>query len=415
MFRTRLIPTRHDRGPVYAHVVSATPTTMTHDEVLAWAESMVPRLAARAAEAERLRRLPPQTIADCDAAGIWTLVVPRSLGGHGLGLRTLCEMARILAHGCVSTAWTTSFLVLHNWFVLRAEPAVQDAVFAGAPFIRMATPLAPAGEAVPVDGGYRLGGRWQWATGILHADWVSVMAFVPGPGRPAPRVFLLPVSDVEIIDVWHTSGMRATGSHDVAATDLFVPTTRSMSVEELRGEDPPGYHLHGDSFLRYPMSPVLCLYAAGSAVGGAEAAVEGVRQLMGRRVLAHTAADRQADQATSQARLGAALATVRASRAVWSAAIDELCGVYDAGGSIPRADRSGLRLAAAHAVKLAREAVELAGTGAGASSYFDHEPFQRIERDLAMLKGHVVFDWDRVTQLAGRLELGLDPAPNDML
>jgi 3-hydroxy-9,10-secoandrosta-1,3,5(10)-triene-9,17-dione monooxygenase len=389
---------------------------MSHGDVLAWATSMVPRLTERAAEAEALRRLPEATIADCDAAEIWRLVQPPDRGGFGLGLRTLCEMSRTLAQGCMSTAWTVSFLTLHNWFVLRADAEVQAAVLGDEPWVRMATPLAPGGEGVPVEGGYRLTGRWQWASGILHSDWVAVMAFVAADGGPVPRVFLLPVGDVEVIDVWHTSGMRGTGSHDVAAEGVFVPNAHTMGLDVLRGEDPPGAALRPDQpFLRYPMSSVLTLYAAATAVGGAEAAVAQFRELVARRVLPHSAGDLQVEQATSQARLGAALATVRASRAVWSSAIDELCSVYDGGGSVPRHERAGFRLAAAHAVKLARDAVEICGVGAGASQYFDTVAFQRIERDLAMLKGHVVYDWDRVTQLAGRLELGLPPAPTDLL
>ena len=393
-----------------------TASPLTHEQLIDWAEAMVPRLAERAADAERLRAIPAATLAECDAVDLWSLVMPQSRGGHGLGLRSLCEMSRTLAHGCASTAWTVSFLTLHNWFVRRATPEVQQAVFAGASSIRMATPLAPAGQAVPVAGGYVLDGRWQWATGILHADWVAVMALVVAEDRPrAPRVFLAPVGDVEILDVWHTSGMRATGSHDVAAHGLFVPDNHTMEVDHLRGEDPPGSHHDADPFLRYPMSAVLTLYAAATVVGAAEAAVDQFRDLMARRILAHSPGDRQVDQPTSQARLAEARATVRACRLVWADAIDRLCRTYDAGLSIPREQRGEFRLAAAHAVRLGREAVEIASLGIGASVYFTDQPFQRIERDLAMLKGHVVYDWDRVTQLAGRLELGLPAAPSDLL
>ncbi len=390
----------------------AGPPVRTHDDVIAWAESMVPALRDRAAEAEAARRLPEETIADCDAAGVWSLVVPPSMGGAGLGLRTLCEMSRTLAQGCASTAWTTSFLVLHNFFVLRAEQAVQQAVFGGSSSIRMATPLALGGAAVPVEGGYRVTGQWSWATGVLHADWVSVMA----PAPKVPLVFLVPVDDVEIVDVWHTSGMRATGSQDVALHDTFVPHRHTMATDDLRGEDPPGARLHPDQpFLRYPLSSVLCLYAASTAIGAAEAAVDLFRDTVGRKVMAFTPGLRQVGQATTHARLAEARAAVRASRLVWADGIDQLCRAYDGGGSVPRAERARFRLAAAHAVRLAREAVETASVGIGASAYVGDGAFARIERDLAMLKGHVVYDWDRVTELAGRLELGFEPAPTDML
>lgn len=395
---------------------------MSHDEVLAWAEGMVPVLAERAAEAEELRALPEATIADCDAAGIWLLVVPPDRGGYGHGLRTLCEMSRILAHGCMSTAWTVSFLTLHNWFVYRASEGTQAAVLGDRPYVRMASPLAPGGHAEVAEGGYRLSGTWAWASGVVHSDWVSVMSFVaPPPGAPAgagpvARVFLLPVDQVDVLDVWHTSGMRGTGSHEVRVDGLFVPEAHTMTLDALRGEEPPGALLRPDRpFLRYPMSPVLCLYAAATAVGGAEAAVDGFRDLISRRVLAHSVGDRQIDQPTSQARLGQARAAVRASRAVWREAIAELTDAYESGHPIPREQRGGFRLAAANAVRLAREAVDICATGSGASQYHEAVPFQRIERDLAVLKGHVVYDWDRVTRLAGSLELGLPPGPTDLL
>lgn len=107
--------------------------------------------------------------------------------------------------------------------------------------------------------------------------------------------------------------------------------------------------------------------------------------------------------------------TVRAAHLVWQDAIDTICDVYDDGGTIERADRAPLRLAAAHVVKLSRSAVTTASEGAGASAHFLDSPIQRIQRDLETIKGHVVYDWDRVAQLAGKLELGAEPGLTDML
>ena len=145
---------------------------MTHEDFVEWASGLAPQLADRAREAERLRRLPDTTIADVDAVDGFALVTPERRGGHGLGLESLTEVARLLAHGCVSTGWTVSFLMLHNWFVARGSAALQDAVWGEHSHARIPCPLAPTGAATPVDGGYRLTGRWQWATGVMHADWV---------------------------------------------------------------------------------------------------------------------------------------------------------------------------------------------------------------------------------------------------
>jgi 3-hydroxy-9,10-secoandrosta-1,3,5(10)-triene-9,17-dione monooxygenase len=387
----------------------------THDTAVDIAHSLVPRLSERAPEGERLRRLPEPTITDCTDADLFSLVVPRSRGGHGLGLRSLCEVTRVLGHGCTSSAWTLSFLVLHNWFVVRSGAALEDELLGERPYVLMPCPLAPTGRARPVEGGYVVSGRWQWATGVMHGDWVMVNALVEGRDPPESRFCLAPIADVDVLDVWHTSGMRATGSNDVAAADLFVPAHRTVASADLRADRPPGADRHPEPWVRYPLTPVLVLVAASPALGAAEAAVDRFRDHVAARVLPYSAGDRQADQAGSQIRLADARATVRAARLVWQDAIAEVSAVYDAGGTIPRAERGRFRLAAAHTVRLCRQAIGTALEGAGAGVYSLDSPLQRIQRDVETLKGHVVYDWDRTAQLAGKLELGVEPGPADML
>ncbi len=388
---------------------------MNHDELMGWAESMVAPLEQRAAETARLRQLPEATMAEAEAAGLFRMVIPRELDGWGLGLRSLTDSTRVLAHGCMSSAWTLSFLVLHNWFVVRGAKELQNEVFAARPYVLMPCPLAPTGTAVPVDGGYELTGRWQWATGVQHGDWVMVNAMVQRDGGPESRFCLAPIEDVGVEDVWHTSGMRGTGSNDVVAEGLFVPEQRTITSADLRSDVPPGAEFNADPFVRYPLTPVLTLVAASPALGGAEAAVEEFRTYIQSRVLPYSAGDRQAEQPASQIRLADALATVRAARLVWQSAIDEVCDVYDRGGQVDSLDRGRFRLAAAHTVRLSLQAVNTILEGAGASVHMETSPLQRISRDLQTLKGHVVYDWDRTAQLAGKLEIGIEPAATDML
>lgn len=388
----------------------------TDQDAAAWAESIVPVLAARAAETEQLRELPQATIDDVEAAGAFGLVMPAETDGWGLGLRALTDVTRIMAHGCVSSSWTISFLMLHNWFLLRSPQALQDAVLTQRDFALIPCPLAPTGTAVPVEGGYRITGRWQWATGVQHADWVMVNTLVDRDGTPESRFCLAPIGDVEVDDVWHTSGMRGTGSNDVVAEDLFVPDHLTVAAADFRGEAPPGAALRPDNpFVRYPLTPVLTLIAASPALGGAEAAVDHYRDYLRDRVLPYSAGIQQAEQGASQVRLAEARATVRAARLVWQDTIDQLCDAYDNGRSIEPADRGKFRLATAQVVRLSLQAVNIAMEGAGASVYFLDSPLQRIQRDLETIKGHVVYDWDRAAQLAGKLELGFEPGPLDML
>ncbi|WP_423923075.1 acyl-CoA dehydrogenase family protein [Candidatus Poriferisodalis sp.] len=388
---------------------------LSHADVVAWAASMVERLGERAAEAEELRELPQATMEDAASSGVFEMLVPSERGGHGLGLRSLGEMTRILAHGCVSSAWTLLFLVLHNWFVARGPRELQAAVWGDRPYVLMPGTLTPTGTATPVDGGYELTGRWQWATGVQHADWVMLNGLIRRDEGPEARFFLLPIAEVDVVDVWHTSGMRGTGSNDVVADRVFVPADQTLAAIELAGNSPPGAELSADPFVRYPMVPVLTLVAAAAALGGAEAAVENFRERLSSRVLAYSMGDRQATQPASQVRLSQAQATVRAARLVWDDAVDQVCDVYDGGGVFETVDRGRVRLAAAQTVRLSIDAVSTVLEGSGASVHFADSPLQRISRDLLTLRGHMVFDWDRTAELAGKLELGLDPAPTDLL
>ncbi|MCP5029593.1 MAG: acyl-CoA dehydrogenase [Actinomycetia bacterium] len=388
---------------------------MTHDELMIWAEGMVGSLGERAGETERLRELPAATIADAEEVGYFKMVVPAELGGWGLGLPALLQSTRVLAHGCMSSAWTLSFLALHNWFVARGPRQLHEQIFAHRPYARIPCPLAPTGTAVPVEGGYEVTGRWQWATGVQHGDWVMVNCMVDRGGQPESIFCLAPIGEVEIDDVWHTSGMRGTGSNDVVASGLFVPESRTVGSAEFRSDDPPGGAILSDPFVSYPLTPVLALVAASPALGGAEAAVDIFRDHIRSRVLPYSLGDQQAEQGASQVRLAEAIATVRAARLVWEDAMNQLCSAYDSGGQIDRTDRGRFRLGAAHTVRLSLQAVSIMVEGAGASVHFQDSPLGRIHRDLVTLKGHVVYDWDRAAQLAGKLELGIEPVHTDML
>jgi len=390
--------------------------TKTHDDLIAWAEGMVEPLRDRAAEAERIRELPAVTIDDALSADIFRAVVPTDRGGWGLGLRSLTQVPRILAHGCMSSAWTLSFLMLHNWFIARGSRELQDDVFSARGFALIPCPLAPTGTATRVEGGYNITGRWQWATGVQHGDWAMVNTLVHDDDGPPQATFcVVPIDDITIEDVWHTSGMRATGSHDVLAKDLFVPERRTIGFADLRGDDPPGATLTADPFVRYPFTPVLCLVASAPALGGAEAAVDLFRNYIRHRVLPYSPGDRQVEQPASQVRLAEAVATVRAARLVWEDALNEVIEVYEAGGVLSRVDRGRFRLATAHTVRLSLQTLSIIIEGTGASVHFADSQIGRIHRDVATLKGHVVYDWDRAAQLAGKLEAGLEPALTDML
>lgn len=255
---------------------------MNRDEFVARCEILSGPLAQRAVEAEELRRLPEATLADAHAADLMRVVVPRSLGGHGLGLDALAHGTRAMARGCPASAWTLSFLMLHGWLLSKLPGEARDELFAGGVVPLAPAPLAPTGTIEPTTGpegaeGYRLSGRWEWATGVSHADWVLVHAVQTEP-RFSTRFLVLPIDEVEVEDVWFTSGMAATGSNTVTVTDRFVPVHRSVDARALMYGEGQGAvaadEVDDDGLGNLAVPPVLALVASAPALGAAEAAVD---------------------------------------------------------------------------------------------------------------------------------------------
>jgi alkylation response protein AidB-like acyl-CoA dehydrogenase len=284
-------------------------------------------------------------------------------------------------------------------------------MFAAGPCPRTPAPLAPTGKATRVEGGFRVSGRWEWATGVMHADWVMVTAMEPESGA---RFCVLPRESVDIEDVWHVAGMAATGSNNVVVRDVFVPEHRTLEIWRIKAGQTPGEALHPDTNVGWPMGATLVLVAATPALGAAEGALTAFTSRIKEKKQSW-GHQKQMEVPATHLRLGEGLATVRAARLVWADAIQSLERIGPQGAAASNDDLAAIRLAGANVVRLANEAANGLAAAAGASSGFLSSPLQRHLRDLQMIRGHVVFDWDRAAQIGGKVALGIEPVPADLL
>jgi 3-hydroxy-9,10-secoandrosta-1,3,5(10)-triene-9,17-dione monooxygenase len=365
----------------------------------------VARLGERAQEGERLRRLPPATIDDLLASGFTDLLVPARYGGRQADFPAILDPVRRMAHGCASSAWTIGFFALHNWMLALFDERAQEEAFATRPFLAPA-PLAPTGRGVPTDDGIRLTGRWSWATGVMHGNWIIVGALCGPDDAIYPALALLPTTDIRIEDVWHTDGMRATGSNDVVITDVFVPAHRLVRVADIYTGTAPGAGLHDADTYRWPMVPALAMLAAMPALGSAERAADIYAERLSQRVLAYEGVT-QKDKPIAQAHLAEARIRLRALRGLLTDTVGEIETIIAAGDPVPRPARGEARLAAAHVVHESRGVITELLEASGASAHFLDNPLQRIKRDVDVICGHVVFDYDTSRELAGALTLGM--------
>jgi alkylation response protein AidB-like acyl-CoA dehydrogenase len=372
-------------------------------------------LAARAEQGEQLRRLPDETIDAYERSELGRLLMPARYGGEQSEFGSILDVVRQLAqHGDTAGAWTLGFYILHNWMLSLFSERAQAEVFAERRPVRAPAPLAPSGRGTPRDGGFRVSGRWAWATGVMHAEWVLVGALLAADAGPIPALVLLPAADARVEDTWHTEGMRATGSADVIVQDAFVPAHRIVTIPDIYAGTAPGATLHDVSLYRWPMVPGLALTAAMPALGTAERVAALYAERLGERVLAD-GSGAQRDKPAAQARLAEAEVRLRACRALVAATAGELQEMLDSGERLRRLHRARGRLAAAHVVAQARHVIGSLLEASGGSAHFLRSPLQRAKRDVDTLAGHVIFDYDTARELAGALAIGAQVPPTSML
>ena len=384
--------------------------TLTEALLLARLEAMVPRLRERAAETEARRELPPLTVDEAIATGFVGAFRPRARGGSGLGLSTIANGTRILAHGCASSAWAIVFLTQHAWMAGKMPEATQAALFDADELPLIAGALAAIGTATRVEGGYMVSGTSEWNSSIAHSAWANMKARVDDTDEVLS--FYLPVRDVDRHDRWHTSGMRGTSSDSFSARDVFVPEALAVPMKVLATSALP----HPDEpFIDYPYIATVSITCSAVVLGAAEAAVELFEEKMRSRVLVFSANEQQVDQPFAQMRLGEADLRMTMARSLWDSCIsemDELCGN---GGTMTVAQRVAIRARCALVVRECRDVISSIMNAAGGSSYFLSAPLQRIQRDVEVLKSHAMFDWDRTAALQGRMRLGMKASPSDLL
>ena len=361
--------------------------------------ALTPLIRERASDAERQRKPDDDVIEALKATGVFRSFVPRRFGGYEIDMDLYVDLGICVSEACASTGWITTFYMEHCWQFTSFCDATQEELFGERGFALAPGSVNPnAGQAEPRDGGYSLSGHWKFTSGIVHAEWVLVIAGVVGAEPPMPRKFLLRPDQVEVIDTWHVDGMAATGSQDIVAKDVVVPERYASPAFANAGDGESGY------LTRIPVLPFLALTAAIPAVGAARRAVELFRELVGKRVRFGTGKV-QAQNAASQSRLASAYTQVCAAEA----ALRRCARGIDAHAR-GQAELSGLeqiqaRLAIAQVVRECLDAVRTIMDGAGSSVHFLGAELGRIHRDVQMMSTHTIFDLELATQQCGQAML----------
>lgn len=387
--------------------MQAPAATTEADRCVERARAAAAHIRAAGDRIETRRELPQDLLAALHEAGLFRLLLPRSIGGAELDLPRFAEIAMIVANADASTAWcvgqgggcamSASFL----------EPAAAERLF-GPRNAVLAWGAGVQGTAVEVSGGYRVSGTWSFASGSRHATLLGAHCKVIGSdgkprlrddGRPADRTALILRSKAEIRDVWQVVGLKGTGSDSYAVQDLFVPADETIDREALETA-----RVHATLY-KFPTIMVYAAAFGGVMLGISRGMIDDLKALAGTKT-ARGAASSMRDSEMFHAELGRLEARWRALRSYHFGTFQRIWDAVDGGAPLDREHRVDARLACTHTVIEGCQIAVDAYRAAGASAIFESSPFERRLRDALSASQQVQ---GRATHYAtvGRHLLGL--------
>jgi 3-hydroxy-9,10-secoandrosta-1,3,5(10)-triene-9,17-dione monooxygenase len=383
----------------------------TRAEAVERARSLFPLLRQLARRAEDERHLLPEMVAAVTGAGLVRTLVPKRWGGSELDLTTHMEIAIELGRAYGSAGWVGSFLIDHPFILAHfAEEAQRDVWGTGGPDTLIATSFVPVGRVTQASGGWTLSGDWAWASGVGHANWIMLggMVIHPAVERAEYRLFLVPASDVTIMDTWYSAGLRGSGSDNVVADGVFVPEHRTVAMDMLRDAHSPGAAVNAAPLYNQPFMSYGGHAMVAPAIGIARGVVEAWQEHVRSKSHSYTQ-----DQVAAAIPMQLCLAEAGARIDGAELLLRRCLAKVDSGAKISLEERVRHRRDITYASRMLAAAVEDLMQMAGASALRDESPIQRGWRDVRAISSHVFCNFNAAAENYGRMAFGFPLNPRD--
>ena len=379
---------------------------METNGVLRSIQDLLPAIRSRRQEIEQARRMPRDLVEELRKTGIFSLSVPRAIGGEEARPADIMRAIEAVATADGSAGWCAMIANGSNIAAGYMKEAGAKEVFAD-PTAASAGIAAPAGKAVRVDGGVRVSGRWPFASGITHCAWVWAGCLVMEDGRPrmtprGPEIVhaCMPVSEVVIHDTWHVSGLCGTGSNDFSAADVFIPEQRIFALL-----DPSGHR--AEPLYQMPPLTLFVFQVVCVSLGIARSALDDLTELAQAKVPS-LYTEVLAEKPIAQIELARAEAALGGARSFLYDTVEDMWQSVCAGRAPTKRQLALGRIAATHAAETAATVTRTANTLAGGSSIYSTSSLQRHARDAEAVTHHFTVaphTWEE----AGRVLLGREP------
>ncbi len=372
-------------------------------DMIARAEALVPVLAGRAAEAEKLGRCPDETVADYVAQGLLRVCQPKLYGGYEMGYDVLCTIIQTLARGCASQAWTYMVLADNPLKLATFSKQAQDDVWAKDDTQRVGVAVSAVGKAKRVEGGIVWSGKHGFSSGIDHVHWLICGGFIDeADGSKTGCMALIPKSDVTLLDDWKVVGLAGTGSKSFIVDGAFVPDHRIILKKDYDAGATPGAELHDYPVFRMPRGGVSAASYTAVAVGSAQALLQSFydytapRKSRGKSV---------ADQPGTQMLIGIASSEIEAADRMYMGALRETMEVLERGDKVSREQQVQGKRNCCYAAQLAMQAATKLFNSAGGRALFTDNVMQRQFRDCFAASAHHSLSWDSASMEYGKYQL----------
>jgi len=379
-----------------------------YDEAMRRASDLVPFLREQAPSVDQARRMTPEVETELHRTGILRYLQPKSHGGMELDFIAAADIPEMLGRGDASIAWNVANIASHHRTLALFSEKAQREVWEDNPDATIAGGIAyQQGRAKRVEGGLMLSGTWNFCSAVNGAGWNQLACIVRDGDKPVDWVqCLLKSGQYEIVDDWHTLGMRGTGSSTVKVEELFVPEYRVQSMASaLPDHTYAGVKANPNPMYRIPTSALGGHGLGACIIGAAQGALDTMVEWVKIRSTNTTGA-KMRDFQTVQLRIGFAGAKIDAARLMLRADCIEADAVLKADETISLESKLRYKRNLAAAIKFAVEAVDLMHEMAGANGIYDHSPLQRMFRDVRSASAHIHFNTDMQMTQWGNVALG---------
>jgi alkylation response protein AidB-like acyl-CoA dehydrogenase len=371
------------------------------------ARQLAVHVAAHADRIDLERQLPPELAGEIADKGFFRLLMPRSLGGAELDHLDFLRILEVFAAADGSVAWCLNQNNVFATNSVRMPEQTAREIWGEQRAVVTNGPPTSAAKAIPVDGGYRLKGRWNFSSGSPHATWIAALTPVAQPGqeqdaslnREGARVLLIPKKDVKFLDLWQVNGLRGTGSLSFEVDDLFVPSVRTY--------DPNDESREAGALYVIPRTLLFATGFATVALGIARASLDTTINVAGTKTPGRSKTLLR-DQPTTHRLIGEAEAIWRSARAFLRESASSVWESACKNHALETDERIRLRLASSYGIRMAAEVVDIAYNLCGSTAILATNPIQRRFQDIHVITQHIQGSFAHY-ETAGQHFLGLEP------